>query len=193
MYWHTRLALGIMTVACLTTFLHADGGSKKLKVLRNINYEAIALWDPANPSQTQTNHASHEPADGSETARLIRPGEIALYTSEQATIAQTDEFGNVLPAGTSSGLVAHIDVIDQDGMTYDAGEDVPVSFFIEDGILKNPGPDTVHCMVIWDASSEQISILPGDGIALNYPDLPSASFAASHQIECKCTDRKSVV
>lgn len=174
-------AIGVVSLSCCVCA--AQGGGKALK---DMGGNVISIY---KGSADVVNHQTGEPADGSELARKIRPGVIELFEADLGTVIQTDEQGDALPAGEPSQLVSHLDALANDGALYFSGETVPKSAMLDHGILKNPGPTTVHALVLHDGQSEQVVIKPGDAVAVNFWDYADRLDSPNSGILCECECR----
>jgi len=115
------------------------------------------------------NKETSDPADGSQVARVSHPGIMFPYNGNEVVVMQVDDQGALVTPG-ANGFVAHVSVTDADGLVYDNGESLPASVFVESGIFKNPGPDSLAVMVVVGAESEIRTIAPGDGLVINGND-----------------------
>jgi len=177
--------LGSATV--FATAADGEGQEHNTRILEDMAGEVVTIFK-GNPSVV--NHQTGEPADGSEIARKIRPGEIELFKGELVTVIQTDAAGDALPPDEPSRLVSHLETLTSDGALVLSGETVPTSIMLDRGMLKNPGPDDVHAIVLFDGRSRQVTIKPGDGVAANFQELPVADTpAVGSKAVCDCLCR----
>lgn len=179
------LATVIALVVVLVSSSPAVADSPSPGTLVDVKGNTIALWEGKNPNASNINKFTKEPADGSEIAKKIRPGAILIFDTPILTIHEQDEQGNLLPDHEVGTLVANHSVITADGELKLPGDPLNALSFIDEGFVKNPGPDNVTLTFVYNGISADMTIEPGDGFFVGTVDEAVAS-GPVHERGCTC-------
>lgn len=162
------LCVCLLSITLLTNITVA--GPDRELVFRDAFGEPVAIMtqEEYDAYDGVRNTKTLEPADGSALARITRPGKMIVRTSQEPVIVhQLNNHGELLDRPGDNGLVAHVTLSDEDGFVYLNGERLPATVAIQDGILKNPGPEAVDIMIISGKWAVTQTLDPGEGMVVN--------------------------
>jgi len=177
----------ISAILSLSTAVACTADTPKVaKALLDVEGNTVSLWAPPDDPATTLNWLTHEPADGSNLAKSIRPGFIFTIVAPMALVTELDQNGNSLTQEDQGTLVAQLSVLTADGEAVFAGANISAVSFLAEGILKNPGPSNVDFQITANGLTDTFTIKAGDGLYIGSTAMvPTVAVKKGCLCDCK--------